>query len=238
MRIAFSSISEAASRLGGGLRRPPRAKSDRIAEAGVPCGTPPFFLAAAAASGRGLQASLDLRPAAPAVCRLSLPSDLRAPYPVTIVAALCHAETALAAALLIATGVEPQARSSPADADPRFSTGSRAAGGGDLEAAASEYQQFLASQPRNIEALSNLGVTYARLGRYDDAITAYRKALEFAPHNASIRMNVALAFYKSGRCPEAMSEFDTVSREQPGASERASSEGGLSRPDGRIQAGR
>ena len=124
---------------------------------------------------------------------------------------------ALAAALLIATGVEPQAQSSPADADLAvFNRAVQLQEAGDLEAAASEYQRFLASQPRNIEALSNLGVTYARLGRYDDAITAYRKALEFAPHNASVRMNVALAFYKSGRCPEAMSEFDMVLGSNPG----------------------
>ena len=124
---------------------------------------------------------------------------------------------ALAAALLIATGVEPQAQSSPADADLAvFNRAVQLQEAGDLEAAASEYQRFLASQPRNIEALSNLGVTYARLGRYDDAITAYRRALEFAPHNASVRMNVALAFYKSGRCPEAMSEFDMVLGSNPG----------------------
>jgi tetratricopeptide (TPR) repeat protein len=124
---------------------------------------------------------------------------------------------ALAAALLISIGAELHAQSSDADADLAvFNRAVQLQEAGDLEAAASEYQRFLVSQPRNIEALSNLGVIQARLGRYDEAITAYRKALEFAPNNASVRMNLALAFYKSGRCADAMGEFDMVLGSNPG----------------------
>jgi len=122
--------------------------------------------------------------------------------------------TLLAGVLAAATvGAQPSA----ADADLAIFT--RAVDlqkAGDLEAAAAEYRRFLESQPRNTEALSNLGVVLATLGRYDDAIAAYRKALEFAQGNAAVRMNVALAYYKSGRCPEAMSEFDMVLGSNPG----------------------
>src|SRR5215217_5214917 len=86
--------------------------------------------------------------------------------------------TLLASVLAAATvGAQPSA----ADADLAIFT--RAVDlqkAGDLEAAAAEYRRFLESQPRNTEALSNLGVVLATLGRYDDAIAAYRKALEFA----------------------------------------------------------
>ena len=90
-----SSISEAASRLGGGLRMPPHARSDRIAEAGVPMRDPALlpgrgcagFRAAACMWGRAsapqgmwgrasaLQVCRHLRPGSacslpPVACRL------------------------------------------------------------------------------------------------------------------------------------------------------------------------
>jgi tetratricopeptide (TPR) repeat protein len=87
---------------------------------------------------------------------------------------------------------------------------------GELDAAADAYRTFLASQPRNVEALSNLGVVLVRLGQFDEAIASYRKALEIAYRNVPIRMNLALAYYKAGRCPEAIPEFDTVLGSNPG----------------------
>jgi tetratricopeptide (TPR) repeat protein len=86
---------------------------------------------------------------------------------------------------------------------------------GKLEQAAERYRAFLALQPRSVEALSNLGVVYAGLGRYDDAIAEYRKALELSYLNAPIRMNLALAYYKSSRCAEALPEFETVLATNP-----------------------
>jgi tetratricopeptide (TPR) repeat protein len=87
---------------------------------------------------------------------------------------------------------------------------------GQLDAAVDAYRAFLAVQPQNVEALSNLGVVFARLGRYDEAIASYRKALEVSYLNVPIRMNLALAYYKAGRCAEAISEFDTVLGSNPG----------------------
>jgi tetratricopeptide (TPR) repeat protein len=87
---------------------------------------------------------------------------------------------------------------------------------GQFEAAAEAYREFLAGQPSNVEALSNLGVVLVQLGRFDEAIASYRKALEHSHRNVPIRMNLALAYYKSGRCAEAVPEFDAVTAANPG----------------------
>lgn len=87
---------------------------------------------------------------------------------------------------------------------------------GQFEAAVAAYQEFLAVQPQNIEALSNLGVVYVQLGRFDEAIASYRKALELSYLNVPIRMNLALAYYKAARYAEAIPEFDAVLGTNPG----------------------
>ncbi|MEJ7617812.1 MAG: tetratricopeptide repeat protein, partial [Pyrinomonadaceae bacterium] len=86
---------------------------------------------------------------------------------------------------------------------------------GDLEAAVREYQSFLASQPQNIEALSNLGAVYARLGRHQEAIDQYKKALGVDARNAAVRFNLAVAFYKSAMIAEAAQELARVVAAQP-----------------------
>jgi tetratricopeptide (TPR) repeat protein len=98
-----------------------------------------------------------------------------------------------------------------------FEAAASAQQAGDLPAAEAGYRKFLERQPRNLEALANLGVVYATMGRFDDAIASYKKALEISYLNAPIRMNLALAYYKAGRCAEALPEFATVLDANPGA---------------------
>jgi tetratricopeptide (TPR) repeat protein len=86
---------------------------------------------------------------------------------------------------------------------------------GQYAEAVEAYETFLREQPRNVEALSNLGVVLVQLGRYDDAIRSYQKALELSYLNVPIRMNLALAYYKAGRCAEAVPEFDAVLATNP-----------------------
>ena len=49
---------------------------------------------------------------------------------------------------------------------------------GDLPAARDAYEAALKLIPRRVDALTNLGVVYAKLGQYDLAIKNYRAALE------------------------------------------------------------
>jgi tetratricopeptide (TPR) repeat protein len=88
---------------------------------------------------------------------------------------------------------------------------------GDLATAETQYVQFLRHRPRNLEALVNLGVVYATLGRFDDAIASYKKALEISYLSTPTRLNLALAYYKAGRCAEAVPEFATVLDASPDA---------------------
>ena len=97
-----------------------------------------------------------------------------------------------------------------------FEAAASAQQAGDLPAAEAGYRKFLERQPRNLEALANLGVVYATMGRFDDAIASYKKALEISYLNAPIRMNLALAYYKAGRCAEALPEFANVLDANPG----------------------
>ena len=86
---------------------------------------------------------------------------------------------------------------------------------GDLEGAAREYQSFLKLSPENVEARSNLGAVYARLGRYEEAIDQYQKALAVDGKNAAVRFNLAVALYKASKISEAAAELAQVVAAQP-----------------------
>jgi tetratricopeptide (TPR) repeat protein len=114
--------------------------------------------------------------------------------------------------LLLAQQSQPQMSDS---ARVLFEEAARAQQSGDLATAEASYRKFLERQPRSLEALANLGVVYANMGRYDDAIASYRKALEISYLNTAVRMNLALAFYKAGRYADAILEFDSVLKTDP-----------------------
>jgi tetratricopeptide (TPR) repeat protein len=94
--------------------------------------------------------------------------------------------------------------------EPSFSRAVALQHAGDLEGAAREYRRFLAVQPSNVEARSNLGVVLMRLGRYEEAMVEYQTALAAAPSNATVRLNLGLAYYKSGRLEDALEAFRAV----------------------------
>jgi tetratricopeptide (TPR) repeat protein len=130
----------------------------------------------------------------------------------------------LACALLVA--VAPSAHVPPsrqADATALFERAVALQDAGQLDAAAETYRAFLEQHPRNVEAWSNLGVVYSRLGRFNEAIAAYQQALSFSHLNTPVRMNLALAYYKSGRHRQAIGEFDVVIAANPGCPTRCCS---------------
>ena len=63
-----------------------------------------------------------------------------------------------------------------------------------FEEAAEEYERALELEPDNVDVMTNLGVTYYRLGRLDEAIEVYTKAIAVAPEDADIRSNLAAAY--------------------------------------------
>jgi tetratricopeptide (TPR) repeat protein len=128
--------------------------------------------------------------------------------------------SALAALVLSLQDVRAQdhvpAEASKPEAVNAFEAAVAAQQAGDLTTAEAQYLLFLRAQPRSLEALVNLGVVYATMGRFDDAIASYKKALEISYLSAPVRLNLALAYYKAGRCAEAVPEFATVLESNPG----------------------
>lgn len=86
---------------------------------------------------------------------------------------------------------------------------------GHLEAAVTEYRQFLKVQPDATAIHSNLGAALAGLGRFEEAISEYQIALKQSPELVGTRLNLALAYYKMGRFSEATPELERVHKESP-----------------------
>src|ERR1035441_1827830 len=75
-----------------------------------------------------------------------------------------------------------------------FDAAVRALAAGDYETAERGFQSVLREQPRQIAALSNLGVIYSRTNRADKAIAVYRRALEVSPNDKAILLNLGLVY--------------------------------------------
>jgi tetratricopeptide (TPR) repeat protein len=119
--------------------------------------------------------------------------------------------------LIAAAGANAQAPSPPPpEADALFARGVQLHQGGDLVGAIEAYQGALELQPERVDARSNLGAAFARLGRYDEAIQHYRAVLEQVPDQAQVRLNLGLALHKSARIAEAAEELERVVAQEPG----------------------
>jgi len=88
---------------------------------------------------------------------------------------------------------------------------------GDLLGAVETYKAALALSPDRVDALSNLGAAYVRLGQYDDGIRQYEAALKSDPSNGTVRLNLALAYYKSARPLDAIPQLKRVVASDPDA---------------------
>src|SRR2546425_60216 len=95
-------------------------------------------------------------------------------------------------------------------AEESFAKGVQLHQSGDILGAIEAYQDALQQEPQRIDARSNLGAAYVRLGRYEEAVREYRRALEVDPGHAGVRFNLALALYKSGFVPDAAKELEQV----------------------------
>jgi tetratricopeptide (TPR) repeat protein len=119
----------------------------------------------------------------------------------------------LAGLVLLCAAGTTAAQSS--DAERLYANAVRLHQAGDIENAIREYKAFLVLYPNVVEARSNLGAAYARLGRYEEAIEQYRQALLLKPDNTQIRFNLALAYYKGALYSEAAAEFSKVRAADP-----------------------
>jgi tetratricopeptide (TPR) repeat protein len=130
--------------------------------------------------------------------------SMRRPYAVTF------------ALLLQAASAFAQSQSAP-DAERLFVRGLELHQAGDILGAIDAYQATLALAPTRVDAMSNLGAAYVRLGRFDEAIKQYEAALRTDALDNAVRLNLALAYYKSARPHEAIPQLKRVISANPEA---------------------
>jgi tetratricopeptide (TPR) repeat protein len=118
--------------------------------------------------------------------------------------------------LLLTLPAALAAQPAPPSAEESIARGVQLHQSGDILGAIEAYQDVLRKEPQRVDARSNLGAAYVRLGRYEDAVREYRRALEVQPEQAAVRFNLALALYKTGLIPEAARELEAALARDPG----------------------
>lgn len=91
-----------------------------------------------------------------------------------------------------------------------FDRAARALAASDYQSAEQGFQSVLHLEPRNIGALSNLGVIYSRTNRSDQAITVYRRALLLSPKDTALLLNLGLVYLRREDHQRALPFFERV----------------------------
>ena len=76
------------------------------------------------------------------------------------------------------------------------------------QARVQELQASITGNPKNVDAVIQLGNTYFDAERWNDAITWYRRALELDPKNADASTDLGVSLYYSNRADEALAQFE------------------------------
>jgi tetratricopeptide (TPR) repeat protein len=86
---------------------------------------------------------------------------------------------------------------------------------GRLSEAASIYEEVLAGEPRNADALHLLGLVLAATGRAQDAVNLIGSAVSLQPSNAAMYLNLGNALLQLGRLEPALANFGQAVRLAP-----------------------
>ena len=117
--------------------------------------------------------------------------------------------------IIVALAVSLRAQTAVGGCD--FDAALRLHQAGNLAAAVTAYEACLVAEPGRVDARSNLGAVFVRMGRYQDAIGEYLDALKTARPDVAprLRFNLALAYYKSFEIPAAAGALETLRAAQP-----------------------
>ena len=98
---------------------------------------------------------------------------------------------------------------------PAAATSSTQTGGGSTQQAPAldqarvdQLKQTVSSDPKNVDAVIQLGNTYFDAERWDDAIAWYKQALTLDPKNADASTDLGVSYYYSNRADEALAQFE------------------------------
>jgi Flp pilus assembly protein TadD len=78
---------------------------------------------------------------------------------------------------------------------------------GKYRTAEKQYQTVVAKDPKNLDALSNLGVVYFRTGKIRSAESTLKKALAIAPNDDFVLTTLGIVHYRQSRFDEALKEL-------------------------------
>jgi Flp pilus assembly protein TadD len=78
---------------------------------------------------------------------------------------------------------------------------------GKYRTAEKQYQTVLAKDPKNLDALSSLGVVYFRTGKIRSAESTLKKALAIAPNDDFVLTTLGIVHYRQSRFDEALNEL-------------------------------
>jgi len=78
---------------------------------------------------------------------------------------------------------------------------------GKYRTAEKQYQTVLAKDPKNLDALSNLGVVYFRTGKLRSAESTLKKALAVAPNDDFVLTTLGIVHYRQSRFDDALKEL-------------------------------
>src|SRR5271168_3116265 len=123
----------------------------------------------------------------------------------------------LALALAIVLVCSPVAVSGegPDTARQTFESATQALNSGDYPAAEAGFNKVLELDPRNVSALANLGVLYAKTHRYGKAIEVYQRVLRISPQLREIQLDLGLAYLKQEDYIHALPYFRDLHNRSP-----------------------
>jgi Flp pilus assembly protein TadD len=78
---------------------------------------------------------------------------------------------------------------------------------GKYRTAEKQYENLLAKDPKNLDALSNLGVVYFRTGKIRSAESTLKKALAIDPNDDSVLTTLGIVHYRQSKFDEALEEL-------------------------------
>jgi tetratricopeptide (TPR) repeat protein len=78
---------------------------------------------------------------------------------------------------------------------------------GKYRTAQKQYETILANDPKNVDALSNLGVVYFRIGQMRSAESTLKKAVANAPNNDFLLTTLGIVHYRQSRFDDALKEL-------------------------------
>lgn len=76
-------------------------------------------------------------------------------------------------------------------------------------------QKALKEDPNSVEAWTNLGLTYLKMGKTPEAVASFEKAISLDPDNVPARLNVAAIYLEYLHYQAALDEYEAVLRLLP-----------------------